>query len=115
MVQHATARVRAWDFLVYVREVGGSNPGCGTTVGGIFHPTRQMARFSPPNMSSIVNPRGETVNYRQYASPSFEVAKPRKITAISAIIIISIIINRERYQNNSKSRLMNRASNYLFQ
>ena len=44
-------------------------------------------------MSAIVNlfrisPRGKAVNYRQCASPSFEVAKPRKITVISAIVII---------------------------
>jgi len=35
-----------------------------------------------------ISPRGEAVNYRQYVSPSFEVDKPRKITAISAIIVI---------------------------
>ena len=56
------------------REVGGSNPGRGTIVGGGFHPTKQLARFSPPNMSYIVNlfrigPRGEAVNYRPYSSP----------------------------------------------
>jgi len=31
----------------YVR---GLNPGCGTIVGGVFHPTRQVARFSLLNM-----------------------------------------------------------------
>ena len=45
----------------------------------VFHPTRQLARFSPPNMSCI------RVNDRRYASPSFEVGKPHKITAISTI------------------------------
>jgi len=60
--------------------VGASNPGRGTIIGGILHPA---------NMSYIVNsivfrisPRGEEVNYRPYASTSFEVAKPRKITVI---------------------------------
>jgi len=76
--------------------VGGSNPSRGITLGGVFHPTRQLARFSPPNMPYIVNlfrisSRGEAVNYRPYASSSFKLAKPRKITAISTIIIISIL------------------------
>ena len=31
-------------------EVGCSNPGRGTIVGGVFRPTRQLAMFSPPNM-----------------------------------------------------------------
>jgi len=51
-------RVRAWDFLTRghaVWEVGGSNPDRGTTVGGVFHPTRSLARLSPPNMPYIVN------------------------------------------------------------
>ena len=50
--------VRAWDFLTHghaVREVGGSNPGCGTIVGGDFHPPSQLGRFSLPNMPTIVN------------------------------------------------------------
>ena len=50
--------VRAWDFLTHglpVREVGGSNPGRGTIAGGVFHPTRQLARFSLPNMPYIIN------------------------------------------------------------
>jgi hypothetical protein len=38
-----------------VREVGGSNPCCDTIVGGVFHPTRQLARFSAPNMPIILN------------------------------------------------------------
>ena len=49
--------VRASDFCTRghaVREVGGSNPGRGT-VRGVFHLTRQLARFSPPSMLSIVN------------------------------------------------------------
>ena len=36
--------------------------------------------------------RGAAVSYRPHASPSFEIAKPREITAISVIIIIIIII-----------------------
>ena len=50
--------VRAWDFLARgraVREVGGSNPDRGTIVGGVFHRTRELARFSPRNMPYIVN------------------------------------------------------------
>ena len=35
---------------------------------------------------------GEVVNYRPNESPSFGVAKPLKITAISPIVIIIIII-----------------------
>jgi len=38
-----------------VREVGDSNPIRGTIVRSVFNPTRQLARFSPPNMPSIVN------------------------------------------------------------
>jgi len=50
--------VRAWNFLTpghAVREVGGLNPGCCTTVGGVFHPVRQLARFPLSNMPSNVN------------------------------------------------------------
>ena len=35
-----------------------------------------------------ISPFGEVVNFRPFGSPSFEVAKSRKITAITAIIII---------------------------
>ena len=38
-----------------VLEVEGLNLSCGTIVGGVFHPTRQLARFSPPNRPYIVN------------------------------------------------------------
>jgi len=37
--------VKVLDFLTHGhdrREVGGSNPGRGTIVGGIFHPTREL-------------------------------------------------------------------------
>ena len=33
-----------------MRGVAGSPLGRNITVGGIFHPARQLARFSPPNM-----------------------------------------------------------------
>jgi len=49
---------RARDFLTRghaVREVGGSNTGCDTTVGGVVHPARRLASFSLPNMPSIAN------------------------------------------------------------
>jgi len=52
-----------------VLEAGGSNPGFAI-----------YCKF----YSYI--PRGEAVNCRPYAFPSFEVVKPRKITAISAIM-----------------------------
>ena len=62
-----------------VREVAGSCLGRGTIAGGVFHPTRQLARFSPPNMPYILNLfrislYGEVVNYRPFASPSFDIA-----------------------------------------
>ena len=39
-----------------VLEVGASNPGHDTiVVGGLSHPTRQLARYSPPKMPYIVN------------------------------------------------------------
>ena len=60
-------------------EVAGSRLGRGAIVGGVFHPARQLARFSLPNMPFILNlfqisVRDEAVNYRPFASPSFEVA-----------------------------------------
>jgi len=95
---HTPASIKTHGFLTRdhpVPEVGGSNPGRGTMVGGGFHPASILARFSPPNMPYIVNskssriiPRGEAVNYRPYASPSFEVATARKTTAISAFVIV---------------------------
>jgi hypothetical protein len=39
-----------------------------------------------------MSPCDEAVNYGPYESPSFQVAKPSKITAISAIIMIYIYI-----------------------
>jgi len=51
--------VRAWDPFTYghaMREVAGSNPGRGIIRGErVFHPTRQLRRFSAPNMPYIVN------------------------------------------------------------
>ena len=59
-----------------------------------FYPTRQLTRLSLSNTSSKfiknLSPCGEAVNYRPYTSLIFEVAKPRKITDILAIIIIII-------------------------
>ena len=76
--------VRGWDFIAHsqaIREVGGSNPGCGTIVGWVLHSKRQPVKISPTNMPSIVNGklsrfslRGEVVNYRPFASPSVDVA-----------------------------------------
>ncbi|KAK2149731.1 hypothetical protein LSH36_439g02012 [Paralvinella palmiformis] len=56
--------VRACDFLTRghaLREVGGSNPGRGTVVGAAFHPVRQLARFSPPSISS--NNLNESISF----------------------------------------------------
>ena len=50
--------VKTWDFLTRghaVLKVGGSNPGRGTIVWEVLHPTRQLARFFQPNMPFIVN------------------------------------------------------------
>ena len=38
-----------------VREVAGSRLGRDTKLGGVFHPARQLARFSPPNIPYILN------------------------------------------------------------
>ena len=38
-----------------VREVGGSNPGRSTIIGGVFRPTKHLAMLSIPNMPSILN------------------------------------------------------------
>ena len=51
------AMVRTWCFLTHghaVWEVGGLNLG-RDTIGGVFRPARQLARFSPSNMPSVVN------------------------------------------------------------
>ena len=49
---------KTWDILTRghaLWEVAGSNPGRGTKVGGMFHPTSLLARFSPSNIPSIEN------------------------------------------------------------
>jgi hypothetical protein len=77
----ALCKMQRWS--LGVREVVSSNPGRGTIVRGVFHPVRKLARFSLPNMPlfKILNlfrihvcPRGEALNYRPSASPSYEVA-----------------------------------------
>jgi len=51
---------RAWDYLpmVMVMLCGKSEDRIpavlGTIVGGVFHPNKQLARFSPPNMPYII-------------------------------------------------------------
>ena len=49
------------------------------------------------NLLKISN-RDGAINNRQYTSPSYEVAKPRKITAISAIITVNNHYNHYRYR-----------------
>ena len=49
-----TLWVRVWDFLTQGHAVR-ENPGRDTMVGGVFHPTRQLARFSQPNIPSFFN------------------------------------------------------------
>jgi len=80
-----------------LREVAGSRLGRGTR--SFFHPARQRARFSPPNMTYFLNLfrislPGEAINYRPYVSPSFdfEVASHVKTVILAAIIIIIIVI-----------------------
>jgi len=73
-----------------VLEITGSLLGRGTIVG-VFHPARQLARFSPPNMPYILNlvrisPHGEAIDYRPYASPSFEIGSHVK----TAILLLSL-------------------------
>jgi len=87
---------RAWDFLSHghdVRDVGGLNSTRGTrcrscssnqAIGKVFSAEYAIyCKFSIIKLS----PLGVAVNYKPYASPSFQMAKPRKITVISAIII----------------------------
>jgi len=69
-------------------EVGGLNPGHGTVVG-FFKVTGKV--FLHRNLFRI-SPCSEAGNYRPYTSPSFEVAKPCKITAILAIIIMLFML-----------------------
>jgi len=71
--------MRLFIYAHFVQEVTGSRLGCGTIVGGVFHPARQLARFSLLNIPSIlnlfrINFCGEAINYRPYPSLSFEVA-----------------------------------------
>ena len=84
-----------------VREVTGSHLGHGTIVGGVFHPTRQLARFSPSNLLIlnlfIISLHGEAINYRSFVSPSFEVASHVKISAIIINIYIYIYIYKHTY------------------
>jgi len=76
-----------------VREVAGSRLGRGTIVRGAFHPAKQLARFSPPNMSHILNLFrislcGEAaIKYRLHASPPFEVASHIKNCHFGHIIL----------------------------
>jgi len=55
-----------------------------------------MSSFVNSNYISNYSAGGELVNYRPYASPLFEVAKPLKVTATSVIkiIIIFTVLNR---------------------
>ena len=75
----------------------GSCLGHGTIIEGVFHPARQLAKFSPLNMISILNLFrislcGEAVNYRPYTSPSFEVASHIKNCHFSHYYYYIIII-----------------------
>ena len=72
-------RLFTYDYGHSVQEVAGLRLGLGTIVGGVIHPARKLARFSPLNMPYIPNLFrislcGEAINYIPYASPSFEVA-----------------------------------------
>jgi len=72
-------------------KVGGSNPGRGTTLGGIFI---ILARLFLPNMPFIVNsklrPGDEIINYRPICVFLIQRFQPLKITATSVNIIIII-------------------------
>ena len=72
------------------------NPGRGTAVGfgGSFNQTTGKvfsAEYAIYCNLFRISRRGEAINYRRYASPSFQVAKPRTLTDISAILIIQTI------------------------
>jgi len=73
---------RAWHYLLFAKTFFSAMVilcGSGTIVGGVFYSARQLSRFSPLNMQYILNLfrislHGEAINYRPYASPSFDVA-----------------------------------------
>jgi len=48
--EHENKTICLFGLMSRVLEVGS-----GTIVGGAFHPTRQLVRFSPPNMPYLVN------------------------------------------------------------
>ena len=64
-----------------VREVAGSGLSRGDIVRGVFHPARQLTRFS----------LYLAINYRPYPFPSFEVASHVQ-NCHSAIIIILVLL-----------------------
>ena len=76
-------------------EVGGSNPDLGTIDGGVFHPNQATGKVFSTEYAIYCKfyfrlelcPSGETVNNRPNASPSFELVKPLKVTAISTILL----------------------------
>ena len=45
-----------------IRKADSSSPSRDIIVGWVFNPTRQLARFSPPNMTFIVNWGANTLN-----------------------------------------------------
>jgi len=71
--------VRVWDYLAMVILCRRSRLSRGTIdIVGVFHPVRQLARFSPLNMPYILNLFRislcrKAINYRPYTSLSFEV------------------------------------------
>ena len=90
---------RAWHYLLFAKTFFSAMVilcGSGTIVGGVFYSARQLSRFSPLNMQYILNLfrislHGEAINYRPYASPSFEVASHIKNCHFGYIIIIEVI------------------------
>ena len=69
-----SVRLLTYGYGHSMREVAGSPLGRGTIVGGIFHPAKQLARFSPPNMPDILNLfiislRGEAISYGKRTKP----------------------------------------------
>jgi len=76
-----------------VWEVAGSRHSHGTIVGGVLHQARQLARFSPLKIPSIVNLFRislceEAINYRPYVSLSFEVGSHVKKMPFRLLLLL---------------------------
>jgi len=112
---------RPWGYWPVTRvilcgEFASSRFGGGAIVEGVFHPTRQVTRFSPPNVPFIldlfiISLRGKVVNYSPFASRSFEVASQvtkMKFRPLLDFVVLSSISKLLNYISTRSSLLVYR-------